>query len=236
MSANPSTPPDFERFRATFFDECAEILPELDERLSSLSVGEVDSETLNAIFRAVHSIKAGAAAFNFTALVKFAHVFEALLDKLRDHRIALSEQVFTVIVRAGDVLAELVEAARAGRETPAGFGADVASDLQDLLGGAQEGAVAASKVAEPAEADLESGLRKYRIVFEPLRELFRHANEPLLIIRELGRLGELTVECDASKLPAMEKLDPDDAYLSFVFNLTTTEVLLSCRRGVRIRR
>ncbi len=224
MSANPSTPPDFERFRATFFDECAEILPELDERLSSLSVGEVNSEILNAIFRAVHSIKAGAAAFNFTALVKFAHVFEALLDKLRDHRIALSEQVFTVIVRAGDVLAELVEAARAGRETPAGFGADVASDLQDLLGGTQEGAgSAASKVAEPAEADLESGLRKYSIVFEPHRELFRHANEPLLIIRELARLGELTVECDASKLPPLEKLDPDDAYLSFVFNLTTTE-------------
>ena len=65
MSSNVSTSSEFDRFRATFFEECAEILPDLDERLSSLHVGEVDSETLNAIFRAVHSIKAGAAAFNF---------------------------------------------------------------------------------------------------------------------------------------------------------------------------
>ena len=115
MSPNVATPPEFERFRATFFEECAEILPELDERLSSLHVGEVDAETLNAIFRAVHSIKAGAAAFNFNALVEFAHVFEALLDRLRDNRIQHTDQVFNVIVRAGDVLAELVEAARAGR-------------------------------------------------------------------------------------------------------------------------
>ena len=143
MSANVSTSPEFERFRATFFEECAEILPELDERLSSLHVGEVDSETLNAIFRAVHSIKAGAAAFNFSALVEFAHVFEALLDKLRDHRIHQTEQVFNVIVRAGDVLAELVEAARSGRDVPEGFGADVAAELQELLSGAQDKPAAA---------------------------------------------------------------------------------------------
>ena len=107
MSSNVATSPEFERFRATFFEECAEILPELDERLSSLHVGEVDSETLNAIFRAVHSIKAGAAAFNFKALVEFAHIFEALLDRLRDNRIQQTEHVFNVIVRAGDVLAEV---------------------------------------------------------------------------------------------------------------------------------
>jgi two-component system chemotaxis sensor kinase CheA len=196
MSSNVATSAEFERFRATFFEECAEILPEFDERLSSLHVGEVDTETLNAIFRAVHSIKAGAAAFNFKALVEFAHIFEALLDRLRDNRIQQTEHVFNVIVRAGDVLAELVEAARAGPGVPEGFGADVASELQELLTGVQERPMAApASVGRPERGPSEDAIKNYRIVFEPHRELFRHANEPLLIIRELKRLGELSIGC-----------------------------------------
>ncbi len=227
MSANQSISPEFERFRATFFEECAEILPEFDERLSSLHVGEVDSETLNAIFRAVHSIKAGAAAFNFNVLVEFAHVFEALLDRLRDDRIQQTEHVFNVIVRAGDVLAELVEAARAGREVPQGFSADVALELQDLLSGVQEKhgpavAAAALRPEPEPDPDSEDAVKNFRIVFEPQRELFRHANEPLLIIRELKRLGEVSVECNLSSLPNLADIDPEDAYLSFAFNLCTS--------------
>jgi two-component system, chemotaxis family, sensor kinase CheA len=224
MSAIIQTPPDFERFRATFFEECAEILPDLEERLCSLRVGEVDAEGLNAIFRAVHSIKAGAAAFNFTVLVEFAHVFEAMLDRLRDDRIQRSEQVFDVIVRAADVLAELVEAAKDNREPPKGFGADVAAELQELLSAAPEDRAPAPKETAPEhEPAPEHGVRTYRIQFEPLRELFRHANEPLLIIRELKRLGPLSVECNASKLPSFAQLDVEDAYLSFVFRLETSE-------------
>ena len=221
MSSNVATSPEFERFRATFFEECAEILPELDERLSSLHVGEVNSETLNAIFRAVHSIKAGAAAFNFNTLVEFAHVLEALLDRLRDNRIQQTGHVFNVIVRAGDVLAELVEAARAGRDVREGFSADVASELQELLSGTQERPAAAPVDAAWYDPDPEDAIKNYRIVFEPHREMFRHANEPLLIIRELKRLGELSVESSLANLPNLANLDPEDAYLSFTFNLCT---------------
>ena len=70
--------------------------------------------------------------------------------------------------------------------------------------------------------DPEDGIKNYRIVFEPHRELFRHANEPLLIIRELKRLGELSIECNLANLPNLAALDPEDAYLSFTFDLRTT--------------
>ncbi len=189
-----------------------------------MNKGSVDAEGLNAIFRAVHSIKAGAGAFNFKELVEFAHVFEALLDRLRDNRISHNANVFTVLVRAGDVLAELVDAARSGRPAPAESGAGVLAGLQELLNTAPSAAAAAA--AEPVQPPPpspvpESCLRLYRIVFEPHRELFRHANEPILIVRELRRLGELAVECSLSSLPDLAELDPEDAYLSFVFHLKT---------------
>ena len=102
MSAIAPTLADTERFQATFFEECTELLQDLEERLPSLQAGNIDSEGLNAVFRVVHSIKAGAAAFNFTSLVKFAHVFEALLDRMRSDRIQRTPLVFSVVVRGAD--------------------------------------------------------------------------------------------------------------------------------------
>ncbi len=220
MSATAPTLADTERFQTTFFEECTEILQDLEERLPSLQAGNIDSEGLNAVFRAVHSIKAGAAAFNFTELVKFAHVFEALLDKLRSGRIQRNAHVFNVIVAGADLLAELVDAARNSRALAAGFGANVISELQELLG-TPDVAAAGTAPAKAAAQEEAQHTHSYRIVFEPHRELFRHANEPLLLIRELKHLGELRVECDTSKLPDLAHLDPEAAYLSFVFHLTT---------------
>jgi two-component system, chemotaxis family, sensor kinase CheA len=61
-------------FRKTYFEECAELLDALQSHLDVLANGAGDNETLQAIFRAVHSIKGGAGAFGFNALVSFSHV------------------------------------------------------------------------------------------------------------------------------------------------------------------
>jgi two-component system chemotaxis sensor kinase CheA len=61
--------------RLTFFQECEEQLAALENGLLAMQEGQTDSETVNAVFRAVHSIKGGAGAFKLDALVSFAHVF-----------------------------------------------------------------------------------------------------------------------------------------------------------------
>ncbi|ADP71760.1 CheA signal transduction histidine kinase [Rhodomicrobium vannielii ATCC 17100] len=218
MSSDPTSALDLNQFRATFFDECAEVLPDLDSRLSTLDANAADSENLNAIFRAVHSIKAGAAAFNFRSLVTFAHGFEALLDRLRDDRMELSADVASVCLRAGDVLAALVDAAQMDTAIPEGFGADVLAEVEGLM----NSDVGRASFPEATAAATDDGeMRIWRITFTPHRELFRHANEPLLIIRELKRLGELDVCCDRCELPDLERLDPEESYLGFSFRLRT---------------
>ena len=220
MSANAPSLSDTERFQATFFEECTEILHDLEGRIAALQAGDTDAEGLNAIFRAAHSIKAGAGAFNFTELAQFTHIFEALLDRLRSNRIQRSAQVLNAVVRGADLLADLVDAARCSRPVPPGFGAGVASELKSLLESAPEAPAAAAAPSASGQAP-EGTERTYRIVFEPHRELFRHANEPLFIFRELRQLGELAVECSYSALPSLASIDPEAAYLTFVLHLTT---------------
>src|ERR1700761_3690583 len=103
MSVDLDTSP-FAQFRQTYFEECAELLDGLQTHLESLSNGGGDEETLHAIFRCVHSIKGGAGAFGFTMLVGFSHVFESLLDALRERKIATSSDVVATLLRAGDAL------------------------------------------------------------------------------------------------------------------------------------
>lgn len=215
---------EFAKFRTTFFEECAEILPDLEERLGRIRSGAVDREELNAVFRAVHSIKASAGAFNFVRLVTFSHVFEALLDLMRDGRIEPGERVANIMIRAGDVLAELVEAARQDIPVDDEFGFDVAGELEMLLDEAGQSGVLAPKttLVDSAAEDVPAGATTtWRIVFRPHAELFRHANDPLLLVRELKRLGTLRVVCDASALPALSSLEPEESYLAWTFHLTT---------------
>jgi two-component system, chemotaxis family, sensor kinase CheA len=69
--------------RDTFFQECEEQLAALETGLLQMQIGKAEAETVNAVFRAVHSIKGGAGIFALNALVRFAHVFETTLDSLR---------------------------------------------------------------------------------------------------------------------------------------------------------
>ncbi len=78
---------DFEDYTAVFFQECEELLDDLERRLGALVEGDRDPETVHAAFRAVHSIKGGADAFGYFELVTFAHVFEAAMDAIRGGRL-----------------------------------------------------------------------------------------------------------------------------------------------------
>ena len=89
-----------EAIRRTFFLECEEGLSDLEAGLLRMEAGETDGETVNAVFRAVHSIKGGAGAFSLDALVRFAHAFETTLDDVRSDRLAADATVVAVLLRA----------------------------------------------------------------------------------------------------------------------------------------
>jgi two-component system chemotaxis sensor kinase CheA len=221
-------PSEYAQFRKTFFEECAEVLADMEGRLGQLQEGPAADDDLNAIFRAVHSIKAGAGAFHFVALVRFSHIFEALLDQLRDGRIQPDERVVNTLIRAGDVLSALVTAAQNDQHIDEDYGSDVAEELQALLDGcpAKEKAAASVTAAKAKGEGVKAAanrsarrLQGYRIVFRPHAELFRHANEPLLLVRELKRLGPVTAVCDQARLPNIYEIEPEEAYLAWTFEL-----------------
>ena len=125
---------DNEDYLALFFTECGELLADLQEQLDRLMDGERDPELVNAAFRAVHSVKGGAAAFGFDHLIGFAHVFETVMDGLRSGRLQLGSDIVNLLMRSGDVMETLIEQARDGGDVDSGHVDRVRQELEEQIG------------------------------------------------------------------------------------------------------
>ncbi len=219
--------------RQTFFQECEEGLADLESGLMAMEAGTGGPDTVNAVFRAVHSMKGGAGAFGLTPLVRFAHVFESTLDRVRSDQLAPEPPVLHVLLRAADCLQDLVRAAQSGTEgSPARVDA-VAAELAALDG---NGAVAADAdtadggddfadfgfTVVPFQADTPAEAM-WQIRLRPHAALYAKANDVSLLLRELGRLGAMEVRLDSDALPPLASLDPEGAYLAWTVDLYTAE-------------
>src|ERR1035437_5483710 len=107
---------DIKQFYQTFFDEADELLAEMELLLLGLDVQAPDSEHLNAIFRAAHSIKGGAATFGFVALTETTHLLENLLDKARHGQLVMSKTMTDGFLQTKDVLQKQLSAYRSDAE------------------------------------------------------------------------------------------------------------------------
>ncbi|RVO18187.1 chemotaxis protein CheA, partial [Sinorhizobium meliloti] len=126
---------DMNEIKEIFFQECEEQLAELESGLLKLNDGDRDPETVNAVFRAVHSIKGGAGAFGLDDLVSFAHVFETTLDCVRSNRLEPNQDVLKVMLRSADVLADLTNAARDGGGVDEARSRQLIKELEALANG-----------------------------------------------------------------------------------------------------
>ncbi|OAZ98522.1 chemotaxis protein CheA [Halomonas sp. G11] len=103
---------DIADFFDTFFEEAEELLADMEQHLLELDVDNPDSEQLDAIFRAAHSIKGGAGTFGFSVLQNTTHIMENLLDYARKGELALRADLVDTFLEAKDIMHEQLNAYR----------------------------------------------------------------------------------------------------------------------------
>jgi two-component system chemotaxis sensor kinase CheA len=144
---------DLSQFTQAFFVEAVELLAEMEQLLLELDVEAPDSEQLNAIFRAAHSIKGGAATFGFVALTNTTHVLESLLDRARHGQLRLNGRMIDAFLETKDALQEQLTAYQAGKEPDPDMVAHICGVLQQLaLESGDDSAVAHVPAPAPAPA------------------------------------------------------------------------------------
>ncbi len=181
---------DLSRFRQTFFQEAADHVHTMETQLLALEASPTDSETLNSIFRAAHSIKGGSATFSFDDLTRFTHRLEELLDRMRLGQVDASPERIRILLQACDVLRGLLAAAEAGSAPPA----EAAKLLEKVTVAQRSGAFVPDANHKLRAHDPKikfRGRESYNIQFSPSPNTFREVRDPLLLLRDLSDLGDI---------------------------------------------
>ena len=220
--------------RDMFFEEAEELLEALSDGLARIHAGDHGDETVNAVFRAVHSIKGGAGAFKLSALVAFAHRFETVLDEVRAHRLGIDPDLMHTLQRSADHLADLVGDARTGSDASGAQTADFLTALDACLGGTPEpeteleadGSFGFAAISldfsdhGAGPADLAPG-HNFTISFRPHGALYSNGHDPALLIATLAELGDVEAIADLSRLPDLAGFDPAKPMLGWDLRLTS---------------
>ncbi len=232
-----------ESLRAGFFQECEDLLETMSDSLARVERDATDHDAVNALFRAVHSIKGGAGAFGLDALVTFSHAFENLLDDIRETRVTPRGDIMALLYRAGDRMYDLVESEQ-NEEDPARWQQDddehaallaaIAAACANSDGGdtgpeedfvptplaiEMPGLPALDVPADGGSADDRAGDDRWRITFRPLKALYALGNDPLPLFRALSEIGPLEVKPDLSALPPLGEMTWDESYLCWEVDL-----------------
>lgn len=226
--------------RTIFFEEAEELLVALDEGLRQMERGDSAAETINAVFRAVHSIKGGAGAFALHDLVAYAHSFESLLDDLRTGQRLPEPEFLATLLEAADHLSDLVTAERQGAPLDPGR---VAFALDRLKASGQTGqthirvemAFDPLPLAgfDPMPLDFDAlplpisdppptnEGQDLVITIRPHSDAFRAGHDPMLLLRDLATFGAVEVLLETGSLPDPAAFDPTRCYLGWQVMLST---------------
>ena len=222
----------------TYYTEAREMLEDMEARLLEIESQDPDEipETLNAIFRAAHTVKGSASLFGLDGIVDFTHVVENLLDQMRDGNISVEEDLISLLLRCQDHIATLVDETEAEGDVSEDsrrlsqvliveLGAYLDRSAGDNGTSAGSGLPAAAERAPeddvangyPTGADDETVDNEcWHISLRFGRNSFRDGMDPISFLRFLDGLGQIRhVTILDDWLPDLSEYDPEACYLGF---------------------
>ena len=212
-----------DQHQLAFIEEAKELLTLLEENLLALEEAPEDSEIINAVFRALHTIKGSGGMFGFEKIEEFTHDLENAFELVRNGEVSISSELIDLTLAARDEIQALV---REAEENTPDHREDarklLLTKLQILINSPQP--PLSTSFSDPEETDLSketNTLSTFNIFFRPEPQAFAHGSDPLMILGELRELGELTVTPKLNGIPPLENLDPETSHFAWDMTLKT---------------
>lgn len=214
---NASAPPSIgdqtvELYRQNFREEAREILRTLEATLLELNERPDDAELVGSVFRSMHTMKGSGAMFGFDEVAAFTHHLETAFDAVRKGALKVTPELVDLSLTSLDQIERMLQ--EHGGEAAVTEAASIVDKLQRILaprGVADRGANAAP-LREQTPA-VEGAVNCWKINFAPGPDVMRNGTNPLLLLRELSRLGRLQIKADTNGMPPLHEMDAERCYL-----------------------
>jgi len=214
-------------YREIFLAESQEYLNIISQCLVKLEETPSDSESLNEVFRAIHTLKGMAATMGFEKLTQLSHQMEDLLDALRSQKLKVDSKIVDHLFTCLDVLEALIQKIKLKRKAEI----DISSCLEGLqkllrgeedIQGLSELSLGAVKIADYERKIFENkkaeGLDIFKVKVHLARDCAMKQVRAFLVITNLGRISQIL-----KSIPSVEDLKEGRFAFSFIILLATSE-------------
>jgi len=202
----------------TFRQEARELLEQLEQGLLDLEQDPADTDLVNSVFRALHTIKGSGAMFGFTNVAAFVHEFETAFDRLRKGLSPVTAELVAIALDAKDHVHALIEDADGAVEQ----GAPILEALRALVEPDRFPAapMPAAKPEPAAAPAAPAGAGSWRIRFYLPSDALLYGTNPVLLLGEIAELGPCRVTALTDAVPTLDSLDLEGSYLGWQIDLT----------------
>ncbi|MBL1261027.1 MAG: chemotaxis protein CheA [Thiotrichaceae bacterium] len=214
-----------------YLAECNELLVEMESALLQLEDDPKNSELINAVFRAAHTIKGTGGVFGFDDVVEFTHVVENALDTIRSGDLIINSELVAVFLSLRDQMEIVVEHAVNG-ET---LSSEVKRQNDDLLAallaltggevdeGTQKDESEVNNKDESEEAGACTSNDNWHLSIRFSKDALRDGMDPLSILRYLAGMGDLKQVVTIFSEDDSEELSPIDCHIGLEIELLSDE-------------
>ncbi|MEJ2125360.1 MAG: Hpt domain-containing protein, partial [Alphaproteobacteria bacterium] len=201
-----------------FRQEAQELLAQMEAALLDLEKTPSDSNHINTVFRALHTLKGSSGMFGFDDVSTFAHHVETAFDRVRQGNATATAELIAVALRAQDHMRTLM---KTPSEADADAGATIIAALEAAFeSGAQSSQDQQTEIPVLSACDVETA---WTISIRLPQDSFVKGVNPLPILDELRTLGQICITPVTAGIPALQELDPSCCYLGWDVELTTTQ-------------
>ncbi len=205
----------------TFIAESRDLLQQMEEALLRIEQSNDDADTINAIFRAAHTIKGSAGLFGLDHLVSFTHVAESVLDRVRSSELEFSTALTALFLEVCDHIGMMIDHVVQSSEPDPGASRELTERLKNYLAPAEKPAKAVEMPVEHerpfnAGGGGRVGTDNWHISLRFGPDCLRNGMDPASFIRYLGTLGQiLSIATLTDAIPNAAEMDPESCYLGF---------------------
>lgn len=216
-------------FKNIYFVESRELLEKMEMALLSLEKESSDKDSINAIFRAAHTIKGNSGMFGFACIGKFTHVLENLLVSVRDEKIEITPEMTGLLLDCHDFILLLLDHYESEEDVPLDSETEESfKQLVDRLNSYHpknektETALKSSKHIAPVPSDTNDSDCMlvcndcWHISLRFGENIFKDGLDPFSFISYLGGKGEIkNIKTVYEKMPFGDQMMGDLCYLGF---------------------
>ena len=225
-----------------FFEEAFDMLDRLEQNILILDKDRNNTDAIQEIFRAVHTLKGSAGAVELFDTQKYAHRFEDLLDLIRNNQIKVDDKTIDILLKGIDILKELINGASEEKE----YSGNIEEEIKNLenfknlklsgaiseslntksekdsisvsVGGKYDNLNFDNDILDSIREGIENGL-KTKLVFVKF-----NAESPMKTVGGVQVYVELKDSGDIiSSVPSLQNLEGDEFYQNVIYVIETAE-------------